>query len=112
MRILIGVTSTAPNRRNPHVVPPVVVSDLSFSRVPGEQDRDGRAATLAARRAAAAPGLLPAVRQSRPGTAAQRWSPPRPAGPLAAQPAGGSRLHLVDRHAAAGGMSVVSDRAA
>src|SRR5690349_18305740 len=105
MRILIGVTSTTPNKRNPHVVPPVVVSDLSFSRLPGEQDRDGRTTALAARRAAAAPGLLPAVWQ--PG-----GDPPRPAGPLVPQPAGGSRLHLVDRDVAAGGMPVVSDRAA
>src|SRR6266567_3728086 len=105
MRILIGVTSLAPNRRNPHVVPPVVVSDLSFSRLPGEPDRDGRAAGAAPRRAAAAPGLLPAVRQ--PGC-----HPPRPTGPLVPQPAGGGRLHLAYRHIAAGGMPVVPGRAA
>src|SRR5512134_3614110 len=96
MRILFGVTSTAPSRRNPHVVPAVVVSDLSISRLPGEAGPDGRTSSALARGAAAAQGLLPRVRE--PGS-----DPAGRAGPLAAERAGGSGLHLADRNAPAGG---------
>ena len=105
MRILFGVTSTAPSRRNPHVVPAVVVSDISISRLPDEEGGDGRASSAALRRAAAAQGLLPGVWE--PG-----GDPPGRAGPLAAERAGGSGLHLADRDAAASGVPVLRDRTA
>src|SRR5437867_4414845 len=100
MRILIGVTSTAPTERNPHVVPTMVVSDLSLPRLPGDQGRNGGKNVAVVRRAAAASGLLPAVPQP-------RGDPPRRAGALVPQRARGVGLHLADRHLAPRRMPVV-----